>query len=354
MEWHIVTGCKGGVGKTLLTLLLLAYHLEEKTNEGILVLDLNAMNTDTVAILRYGNLQSNSTDVTLNEPESRMITLRDISYEVSSEKSTFAVGWTTNPFLVYKYHDFADLLVGIKKHAETIANKLGMSPLQHVIIDSNYHFCNLFPRQDEQYDKRYQEICADDHFNILFLWVYRQLKKILEKPDDAEVKIIQQTAGAIERVFGPNRGSIIHTYNPLGLLPTEPKKGNWGWVQEKLPNRDEDYVIEDLKKLENLNGVGDYIKFTAWINQLQYAKKSQGKINSEDTHRLFSATLYKAVQTLAENELPINIFPLSIYQPALEGYTDRERDNVITELKKLETYKNFKKLLNRKYGNEIL
>jgi cellulose biosynthesis protein BcsQ len=356
MEWHIITGSKGGVGKTLLTLLLLAYHLEEKTNEGILVLDLNAVNTDTAAILRYGSNFAETIDITLNTLEPRIITLQNVSYKVYSQQNPFAVGCTVNPFLLYKHDDFAGLLFRIKAHAKIIADELGISPLQHVIIDTNYHFCNLFPLQDEQYHK-YKESCADDHFNIWFLWVYRQLKKILDKRD-SEIDTIIKTAGAIERTFKQNMGPIIHTYTPLGLLPTDSKKGSiFGFGKENLPNRNEDYVIDELRKLEGLEKVGRYIRFNQWIKRLQNAQRDvlhQAKIDDKDTHRLFSATLYEAVQELAEEEfLPINIFPFSIYQPALEGYTDRERDNTVAQLRELDTYKNFKKLLNRKYGNDI-
>ena len=96
MEWHIITGSKGGVGKTLLTLLLLAYHLEEKTNEGILVLDLNPINTDTAAILCYGNTFAETMDITLNTSESRIITLQNVSYHVSAQQNPFAVVEVTN------------------------------------------------------------------------------------------------------------------------------------------------------------------------------------------------------------------------------------------------------------------
>ncbi len=363
MEWHIITGSKGGVGKTLLTLLLLAYHLEEKTNEGILVLDLNAMNTDTTAILCYGSHFAKNMDITLNTSESRIITLQNVSYKLYSQQNPFTVGWTANPFLLYKYDDFADLLSGIKKYAKKIEDELGISPLKHVIIDTNYHFCNLFPPQDEQFDRSYKESCADDHFNIWFLWVYRQLKKFLDKGKrDSEIDTIIKTAAAIERTFKylkPNMGPIIHTYTPLGLLPTDSKKGGFlGFGKENPPDRNEDYVIDELMKLEKLEKVGRYMNFNEWIKQLQDAQKhvlDQAIIDPKDTHRLFSAILYEAVQELAKDEfLPINIFPLSIYQPTLEGYTDRERDNTVAQLKNLDTYKNFKKLLNRKYDNEIL
>ncbi|MDM8568706.1 hypothetical protein QUF50_04170 [Thiotrichales bacterium HSG1] len=357
MEWHVITGSKGGVGKTLLSLLLLAYHLEEKTNEGILVLDLNAMNTDTAAILRFGSKVSNDFEITVekverNEPN-RIIKFQDVSYEVYSKQKSFAVGWTVNPFLLYKYNDFANLLLGIKKHAQDIANELEISPLKHVIIDTNYHFCNLFGTQDEQYAK-YQENCADDHFNVWFLWVYRQLKQIKEEFKSSEIQTIMQTAKVIERIFEHNMGPIINTYTPLGMLPTEAKKGGiFGVGGEGVPNKNKDYIIKELEKLEKLEKVGNYISFQRLIKKLQNVRIEENELG--DTRRIFSANLYKAIQEISDDEfLPINIFPLPIYQPALEGYTDRERTNTIALLRELETYKKFKKLLNRKYDNEIL
>ena len=53
MEWHIITSSKGGIGKTLLALLLLAHNLDNKKKGSTLVLDLNGMNTDSSAILLY-------------------------------------------------------------------------------------------------------------------------------------------------------------------------------------------------------------------------------------------------------------------------------------------------------------
>jgi len=374
MEWHIVNSSKGGVGKTLLTLLLLAYYLKETINEGILVLDLNAMNTDLAAMLLHGNTFAEKiTQIRLEPSEKcrnncgvqsdRIIALQ----KCSSEYNDFVVGWTTNPFLLYEHDNFAGLLSRIRKYARNISEELTIKPLKHVIIDTNHHFCSLFPPQDEHYNGYHQE-GGDDHFNIWFLWVYRQLKKLLEKRD-TEITTIIQTAGAIERLFRREgeMGPIIHTYAPLGLLPTEAKKGGlFGWGKENLPDKNQDYSIPELEKLENLEKIGEYLKFNQWITKLQRAQQNvlyqieRGSLNIEieDTHRIFSAMLNNAIRGVVQDDsLPINIFPLSLYQPALEGYTDRERPDIIAKLRELETYKRFKKLLDRKYsnsGNDIL
>jgi len=363
MEWHIVTGSKGGVGKTLLTLLLLAYHLEESTNEGILVFDLNAMNTDTSALLLYNKKFTKRTAIQL-ESSKRIITLQRTYSQTTSQQTThFAVGWSENPFLWYGFDDFIELLAGVKEHAQEIADKLEIKSLKHVFIDTNHHFCNLFPSQDEDY-KKYHDIFETENITIWFLWVYRQLKKLLDN-DDSETQILKQTVGAIERIFEPIKseqlGPLVHTYTPVGL-PTDP--GAMGGLLSKIWNINltkTDFVIKELMKLEKLEEVGNYVGFNQWIEQLQQAKteisNSQNRnsdqhrnSDQQNTHQFFGDMLYKAVERLVGDDcLPINIFPLSIYQPTLEGYTDKEREDAVANLRKLDTYKHFKKLLNRKF-----
>lgn len=354
MDWHIITGSKGGVGKTLLSLLLLAYHLEEKTNEGILILDLNAMNADTASMLCYQNEVNNPKEMQIEQID------RTIMFKkINSKLRDFLVGWPVNPFLLYNYHDFVALLQGIKQHLNSDFTKdINFSlPIKHVIIDTNYHFCSLFPEQDEHYDKHYKGF-SDDCFNIWFLWVYRQLESLLGNKIAAAT--ITRTIGAIERKLTclnekNMMGPLIHTYTPVGLLPTEAIKGNFlGFGGEKLPERDEDFIIKDLDKLEELTASTNIYKFKEWIDELNNAKKrvlqKQANHAMGDTHRLFSKILREALEK--DERLPRNIFPLSIYEAALEGYTDRERPDIIESLRALNTYTRFKKLVNRKYGNE--
>ena len=67
MDWHIITGSKGGIGKTLISLLLLTYYLNQKKDESILVLDLNAMNTDTSTLLLHGKERGRSKAIRAGE-----------------------------------------------------------------------------------------------------------------------------------------------------------------------------------------------------------------------------------------------------------------------------------------------
>jgi len=351
MQWHIITGSKGGVGKTLQTLLLLKYYLERnKPNEGILVLDLNAMNADTSAMLLY-NKKINQSFLLSLESKRKIILKQTFSLDQYEKPSYFGVGWPTNPFALYGYTDFADLLLSIKKHAETIATELNIPTLQHVIIDTNYHFCNLF-RHDNY---RQYTALEEDHVAIWFLWVYRQLKKLLEKDDD-ETKRMRLTANAIEQHFNSNEiGSIVHTYTPVGLLSAQPSPSNFllRLFGSDSARRDQDYTIEKLFSVEKLP-VGKPISFNEWITKLQVAHTLiKDKKKHDDPHLLFVDVLDEAVRQIADHgeelSLPINLFPLLVYQSALEGYTDGEREDAVARLGRLTLYEHFSKLLDRKY-----
>ncbi|RKZ62032.1 MAG: hypothetical protein DRQ99_19440 [Candidatus Parabeggiatoa sp. nov. 3] len=364
MQWHIITGSKGGIGKTLLTLLLLEYHLERKPDEGVLVLDLNATNTDTSAMLLYNKRQfSRPTLIGGLKSGERMILQQTYSLNEEDDFCYFGVGWPANPFTLFVREQFVDLLSSIKENAREIENRLEIPNLQHVIIDTNYHFCNLFSKEDKQYTKYIDSGLTEDTFTIWFLWVYKQLAKLLLQVDD-ENEIMRYTAGTIERVFNKKGiGSIIHTYMPVGLLSMPSNQNHfwsrWFGIADNI-RRDQDYTIAKLLALEKLP-VGQYIEFKKWIQQLQQAHtevKRKNRSQSEDPHLLFANVLDKAIQRILNNEdeplLPINIFPLSVYQSALEGYTDKEREDAVAALRKITIYKNFSKLLDRKYESFLL
>jgi hypothetical protein len=357
MQWHIITGSKGGVGKTLLSLLLLEYHLERKPEEGILVLDLNTSNTDTSAMLLYNKSIGKSMSLTLGESK-RKITLRQTySLDECRKSRDFGVGWPANPFELYGYNEFVDLLSSMKNNAEAIANKLQVPPVQSVIIDTNYHFCNLFPEQDELYQQYGEGGFKEDTMTVWFLWVYRQLSKLMQENEDS---IMRRTASTIERQFIKEGGigPIVHTYTPVGLLSQLDQNNWWGRIfsgQTDTVRRDLDHTIIKLEELERFP-VGKYIGFSEWLKKLQEAKTAVSKGRYEDPHLLFVNILNEAVRQIDDynRALPINIFPLSVYQSALEGYTDKEREDAVAALREIKIYRNFSRLLDRKYESFLL
>lgn len=387
MDWHIITGSKGGIGKTLISLLLLTYYLDQKKDESVLVLDLNAMNTDTSALLLHGKKQIKSKVIHVGKvgivlKKSYTPYLKDLD----DKEREFVVGYPMNPFQLFPHESFAQLLLSLREYSEgaSLTKDLGVKPFQRVIIDTNYHLCNVFPPLDEQYEAYQNTSLHGDRFNIWFLWVYRQLNKLLnseriEEDEETERRfregrarenqVFERTVSAIERIFrrgeiGKGLGPIIHTYAPAGLLPTdigEPTgflRGLFGLGNNSSRN-DGDSVIEALERLEKLEHVGAYMGFSLWLEKLQRANIGVASTNNrkevttqhKDNRQLFNDLLYKAVQSLSDDKsLPINVFPLSLYQSGLAGYTDKERADAIGSLAQMNIYKNFRRVLNRKYG----
>lgn len=361
MHWHIITGSKGGIGKTLLTLLLLEYHLERKPKEGVLVLDLNATNVDTSAMLLYGerNDKKVGESFLISIGNKEEITIQKVfSSDEHRRERYFVVGWPANPFTLYGRDLFPTLLSGIKQLSDDIAKKTGLSSLQHVIIDTNYHFCNLFSNMDEHYQEYTGGELKDEVLTVWFLWVYRQLDRFFK--GEIQTGLMKETAGAMERQLRKGGlGPIVHTYAPMGLMSVEPHQQSFWSFWSKIfggqldpMRKDQDYPIEKLIALEKLT-VGEYVEFDKWMNRLKVSYNNVDKKRNEDTHLLFVNVLDEAVRQLAEMEeapfLPINIFPLSVYQSALEGYTDKDRADIVAALGKIRLYTNFATLLDKKY-----
>jgi hypothetical protein len=354
MEWHIVTASKGGVGKTLITLLLLTHYLGEDPDTSTLVIDLNAMNTDTSAMLLTGGGGVHEKTFVTLEPSKNVLELR------ATANPQLLVAYPMDPFVFYGREQFAELITGIREKADNkMTAKFNAKPLRRVIIDTNYHFCNLFPPKEENYDvsswQQLQKSLKEDDLNVWFIWVYRQLKKIILGGTD-ETAIVVETARTLEKIFPPKAkkmGPLIHAYAPVGLLPTDTDISFLAklFAGSRLPVFGEDFSIPELKKLENMSEVGQYLRFPQWYRKLETAYLNIVDQNRAiDTHQLFAKVLYESIKN-DKDVLPINVFPISLYEAALAGYTDKERQNMIAGLRQLEVFKNFKNLLRLKIEN---
>jgi len=354
MEWHIVTSSKGGVGKTLIALLLLTYYLEEDPDTSTLVVDLNAMNTDTSAMLLTGRGGVHERTFVTLEPSKNVIEL------CATANPQLIVAYPADPFVFYGREHFAELITGIREKADNkMITRLNAKPLRRVIIDTNYHFCNLFPPKEDDYNtplwQQLQNSLKEDDLNVWFIWVYRQLKKIILGGTD-ETMIVVGTARTLEKIFPPKAkkmGPLIHAYAPVGLLPTDTDISFFArlFYGSRLPVFGEDFSIPELKKLENMPEVGQYLRFPQWNRKLETAYLNIVDQNRAiDTHQLFAKVLYESIKN-DEGTLPMNVFPISLYEAALAGYTDKERQNIIAGLRQLDVFKNFKKQLRRKVEN---
>jgi len=362
MDWHIITSSKGGTGKTLLTLLLLAHHLEK--NQGTtLVVDLNGMNADTSAILLYERRSRRvpvrlDTQVLIPQDAEQIIIQKSFSLDSNKRPHYYLVGRPLNPFGLYNPTLFTDLLRTIKVSAEQIIEELELrSPLQHVIIDSNYHFCNLFSQDKNNKDYEPYTIgeLKDDSITVWFMWVYRQLEKLLSGDDATLVKL---TATAIEHNLnrhldhGNNTTPFMHVFNPVALLSAQPGKNKEGRMTATISafrdawTHKKDFTVKELEQLEQLpTRIG--ICFDKWIEQLEIARVAVGQRSNDDPYFLFLDILVEAVKALNPEsplERPLNVMPLSVYQHALQYYTDKDRRDAVAIFKNMKIYKRFSKL----------
>jgi len=299
MEWHIITSSKGGVGKTLLTLLLTARHLE--LDQTPLVIDLNAMNADSGALLVEGVPQvpdpKYELSITIEHPkaaeeteqlgsENIIVQRANSFYRGKKEPIPYAVGWPSNPYNLYRPSLFADFLCTIKGNLGRIQKEMGLE-IKTVIIDTNYHFCNIFS-QHQDYYKRYNNELKDDTITCWFLWVYRQLENLLDNKVGSDK--LYKSANMIETHLkrGDNHACIMHVITPVSLISSQvvvqPQKTiedtteRWPILsllftsekKGKEEKRKRELVVEGLDKIENVEK-GDYKSFMDWITDLANA-----------------------------------------------------------------------------------
>jgi hypothetical protein len=365
LEWNIITGSKGGVGKTMITLLLLIRNLE--LGKSTLVIDLNAMNTDSSAILleerrrdrRIVIEHETATDSALVEQvgANQLIVQRTFSsLAQNQQRDYYAVGWPSNPYGLYKPSLFADFLALIKNNANRIQKELEMPAIESVIIDTNYHFCNIFSN-DEQYYKEYQTgILKNDRIKIWFLWVYRQLDNLIKANEEGDARAVYATASAMEAYLKKAYNSttpFMHVFTPVSLICSKKdESAGAGAALIKLYNairNEEDDTIQGLEEIESLSK-GNPICFRDWVDRLETARVNLQRKGNKDPHSLFLNMLISAsqVQNRENNsfERPQNVIPLSVYHAALQYYTDKTANDPVSEIKEFSLYKKFKALLD--------
>ncbi len=368
MDWHIITSSKGGIGKTLLTLLLLAYHLENKRKGSSLVIDLNGMNTDSAELMLYRKKIGEPTSAPLktkiplyhSDMDSFEI-YKTYSINSKGEQIYYAVGYPLNPYGLYNPQLFADLLIMFKNEVANIQTSLKLTaPIQHILIDTNYHFCNIFNWDKDTHYMAYQAggPLQEENITVWFLWVYRQLEKLVgSKSQSTESKVVKLTANAMEARlkndgchFGGKSTPFKHVFSPVALVTNRAKEGSLTGTLKGLFDAmvgQRDYTIPEFQQLAGLSR-GNGVSFEDWVNQLNTAFNDLKKENEEPA-LLFLPTLCKAVELLTGNkqQRPGNIIPLPIYQPTLWQYTDKDRGDLVKLIREMKIYRHFSALMEK-------
>jgi len=340
MNYHIVTGSKGGVGKTLLSLMLLAYFwrknkqsnevaaVEKKPRNYILAIDLNAMNVDFWRVLKkYNDNYQEMPSISLGKRNFRVV-------RFSYESNDYLFMFPENPYITYGTQSFSDLLVDIKRLSsgdKKYNPLLGSSGIETVVIDTNYHFCSLFAEVGgSSYDCfRKGGLLETDNIFIWFMWVYAQFAILSNGVDDA--KIILNTARQIEEELSRGRCSpFLHVISPASLVVEGSdfaKRISNLWKHRKS-------ATEDSYKVLNII-TGNYqrcITFDEWLKTMnnKFKEVPLGK----DEHERFADALTFAIKELN----PINIIRLMSYERKLRYYADRQEPFTINDFMAFELY----------------
>ena len=376
IEWHIITSCKGGIGKTLHTMLLASHNIE--MGKTTLVLDLNAMNADSSALLVEGveGIFQNEQITVINPNANTMteqlgaenITIKKFYSSLKTEGnqqggSYNAVGWPSNPFGLYKPTLFANFICTIKKAIETsIKDDLGLE-IESVIIDTNYSFANIFAQQSgnnsqqNDYYRQYKEELNNDHITVWFLWVYRQLDSLIKGSPEANNILL--SADQIERHFTRENDDIfspiMHVITPISLLSSQAipqqeeqeKKDNDGFYYKilnalKSKKNNKNICVKGLENAELLPR-GPYKTFREWVTDLAILRHDlevQGDPR-ENEGEIFLSILRNSLQM----ERPRNVIPLWDYHIELQRYTDKFSTDPLAYIREYEIYTSFKNLL---------
>jgi len=343
MNWHIITGSKGGSGKTLLSLMLTNYS---RMQGEVLVLDLNGMNAD-ISRLIAKHATSRDLSVNLDMGEFRL---------EKPEGESYIVGWPEDAFTLLNIQDFQQFFLQVRERIiPKILSELSFG-INTVIIDTNYHFCNIFPNRLRTYSEEpfssFGQNGSDNLF-IWFLWTYRQLKNILEASDSADhphyidVRTLMERAVFIENgikncVLG--NSPFVHVFNPFSLGQHLSLQEGFitklgGWMNQDAVTRIP--PLEQLHRLR-LNQLSGSVEFNALITTLKNIKKRllDSKRKFSSSQDLFVSLLEEYANMRKEQGCPRNLIPLFIFQKDMIGYTENDYKDLLNGLNEVTLYKN--------------
>jgi len=370
MDWHIVTSSKGGVGKTLLSILLWVANL--KKNKKVLLVELNGMNPDLYRLLAFTTkTHSNMKDI---KPDNfRFGNYSFQSLEVELESDSYVIVWPTSPYdMLSKPEDFLGFLNTI--YQRIIDNEFhnDFKP-NTVIVDTNFHFGNIFSSNSKEYKL---EIFQDQqqNFYIWFLWVFKQLYSLMnidvktkERFDDnanfnlgkdtlTGIATILEAKESNNKTFPCHLGSpIIHVFNTPTLI-----KPCVRWHPDIAERATK--VLKKIFDKKKSGSVGE-IKFEDFIKKFHYYflkviknneykekeiyLKSKNKDDKKlDIHAIFLKILEEYIND--NEECHNNIIVIPEHEEDLLQYTDEINvaDNIFKDITKREKlFGNFVKSL---------
>jgi len=325
ITWHIITSGKGGVGKTLLSLFLVTHYVDNAVTP--LVIDLNGVNTDLKRFeedkIRQGGRE---------EPPHLEISIGESTLIIVKVRTplTYLLGWITNPYMMYTPTSFFNFLSSLRSHLpKEIRKKFGVN-IKTIIIDTNYHFCNLFPKEEDDGYRSFSH-WETDRFFIWFIWVYRQIYNCYQQRQQADnnfyqqvqfntdVNVMLRTASTIERVVTAERYTtpFVHVINPMSLTESSP-------IQEllKVLQGRNVQIVPELKRLAALPPTHNNFRFENLVDVMENAQDQAGVQQFSEMLRRISLmrrpknlfTFYTFQENLAKGVANFQIQDLEVYK----------------------------------------
>ncbi|MDM8564747.1 hypothetical protein QUF74_03755 [Candidatus Halobeggiatoa sp. HSG11] len=339
MNWHILTSSKGGVGKTLLSLMLWVAHL--KAGKKVLLVELNGMNPDLYRFTAF-------TEYTYNQP-TRAFNLDDDRefpelpvfkcQNVEWQGYEYVILWPADPYDMLCGHEnfskFIDALYQ-KIQNEKLCN--GFVP-ESIIIDTNFHFGNIFTDEVEKYKEYGVFNDTSQNFKIWFLWVFKQIHSLINMDVDTGKKIddnhfglgrsvLMQMAKALESQDDGTKplpcssdSSLVHVFNtPTLIKPCSP-----GWFRGDIASEATEVLQKFIDKQHNSASCIRFDKLVLDIERLAKEVIDEGvnldENDEADIHDLFLRILGKFADNLRICHK--NIITIPEHVPALLNYTDK-------------------------------
>jgi len=341
MDWHIITSSKGGVGKTLVSVMLLMSSCEQSIDKknSVLAIDLNGMNADLRRMMASGNRGKHD-----------QFSSENFHFEAVLD-SNYIMGWPKDAFKILTAKTFFGFLWKINQQIKAELETKFKCTISTVIIDTNYHFCNLFPREIINNSSNHQLFNrTEERFFIWFIWVYRQLSNLFDffdamnqnqnNPYHADARTVQDKGVLIERKFSANNfvSPFVHVFSPNSVGHVSDNR----LVQFFLG------VENPLRQLAYLKNSNNCTRFSDFIAHLKTAKQNVGlrQLQQDETiHQYFIRILGKYIVNVRHGGRPKNVVPV-LFEECLLGYTESENPNLINTMRELGVYINFKEAYN--------
>jgi hypothetical protein len=250
-------------------------------------------------------------------------------------EGVFILGWSQHPYtMLCGGQNFFNLLNKIKEIA--IENNVDT-----IIIDTNFHFCNVFTNDKSLYEE--YEIFKEEEFLIWFIWVFRQMLNLMINKVRAHIgkdlgiedEMFFDVVDAIESKMNSafcEKTPFVHVFNTAtvsGALNDVHNTNLADWLPSWLSGKQKKVVYDEergfyrfmqMEHLANADSL-ESIKFAELVRCLgEKMPKPHGNI-----HTVFLETLEKYSDSV--RGCPRNIFPIFKNYPTLSGFTDEIWDS---------------------------